>query len=146
MQKKYNYRESFSKELVDFLNKNGIKYKEQRNDFIGLHILSFVITDDEKLVDQLSKLTKIGPIVEVKYSAKELASSSFIRIHCKKQNIDIVNEGESYICDCKFISEGIERARHKRQVQPLKLGKIPSKGKQSAFYSPTVGFGEIFAD
>ncbi len=146
MKKKFIYRENYRNELVAFLNENKIKYTEKKNEFIGMHLLLFTL-DDLQLVEKIKEFTTNQPIIEVKYSSKELESSHLLRIHAKRQEINIINEAEAFEFDCEFIDKsGIKRAYHKKQVNFVKIDKLPKEKNGSVFYSSTIGFGELFAD
>lgn len=146
MKKKYFFRENYDNDLITLLNDNKIKYAEKKNDFIGMHLVVFSV-DDSQLANKIMAFAKNEPIIEVKYSPKELESSQLIRIHAKRQEIDIINELEAFDFDCKLVDKnGIGRAHHKKQIKSVKIDKLPKEKKGSVLYSTTLGFGELFAD
>lgn len=146
MVKKYLFRENYSQNLMAFLSENKIKYTEKKNDFIGMHLITFTV-DNPQLAEQLLAFAKNEPIIEVKYSQKELESASLIRIHAKRQEVNVINSADAFEFGCKIVDQnGIGRAYHKEQVRSVKIDKCPKEKKGSVLYSPIVGFGELFAD
>ncbi len=146
MKKKYLFRENYDNDLIAFLNDNKIKYTQNKNDFIGMHLVCFSVNDPQ-LADKIVKFTKNESIIEVKYSSKELESSQLVCIRAKRQEIDIVNESDAFKFDCELVDKnGIKRTYHKKQIKSVKIDKLPKRKKGSVLYSTTLGFGELFAD
>ena len=144
MKRIYSFRECYSKELHEFLEKNRIKYSEKKNEFI--HLLIFSITDDAALAEAAGAYAEIGCTVDLKYTAAELSAAPLLRIRPKKEIVDVDNANEAFTCTCRWVdSNGIERARHRVQTASAVVKKAPPR-KNAALLAPTVGNGCLFAD
>lgn len=153
---RYDYRfcMRYETELIKFLDENNIKYKLSGplGDFFsnGTPVPVFAIFEIKghlPIVDYLCDNFRCQPQINVFYSTKEINNAPFIWITPKKQIIDIVNEEKAYYFSCRrVVMDGTTRSRHQRQIQPFMISKEPSTKTQTAFWTSSTGFSEVFAD
>lgn len=133
-------------QLIEFLNKHNIEYKEGSNQsWIKFSICSS-LPEAEFYLKELEKVNIKGDYTTVEFTSKELLEAEFLMMRPNRQSIDIENEG-AFQYGCRWISKsGHEFMRHEEQVKELVVKKVPPMKKNNAFWCESTGFSIIFAD
>ena len=137
-------------QLIGFLEKNHIRYRKSCEDtHIPLVIFNVWSTDNDvdMYMSELQGMNVGKPIKIVEYSKRELEDAQLLWLFPKKQCIDIVNTHEVYRYSCRYTNGlGVEKAAHRIQKSPFKICREPSMNTKTAFWTISIGFGELFTD
>ncbi len=143
MTKKYNYCVLYSKKIDRFLYNNAIKYKIIGGETTP-RLISFTINENQYTDLKLERFLHSNPIITNVFTKTELLNAGFLTIRPVGNVVDIVNTDEAFIFNCPRQSLfGDERYGHREQIGNCKIKRIDYK-KETAFYSSSTGFSELF--
>lgn len=137
-------------ELIDFLKKNGIQYRESN---AGAHRKPLVIfniwsnkDNAEYCVEELKKMNRF-PLVFTEYSESDRMKAELLWLWPQRQKIDVINGAESFDFSCQYTSMmGQICYKHEEQKDIIAIAKEPSTKSTNAFWTVSTGFSEVFVD
>ena len=150
MKHRYYFCQQYDLRLVQYLEKNNVKYK-----IVGEHTILPMITfdicdtfvDTKRCLKELEEMKVKLPIVYVEYSKSEIENAELLVLSTQKQCINILNEQEAYDYSCKWVNAfGISKVNHKEQKNLFKIRKEPACNSRTAFWSEDTGKAEVFVD
>lgn len=145
MRKKYSYCEKYSEKVELYLINREIKYKTVGDDILVPKMISFAVYDGVASAPEFRRVIHGKPIVTNEFTQKELNGAGYLTMRPQKNIVTIANANEAFLYKCQRKSLfGVEKFAHKEQVGLIRIKKFNIKGT-TYFFSPTIGFSEIFA-
>ena len=138
MRYKYYFCDLCTPALLDWLDKNRIKYKLVGGGVVPQLVAFSIFSSTSNCNDLLAQLDNANlkkPVITAEYTDAELADSDWLVIRPRKQCIDIINCREAYTYSCQWITpSGIKKAMHEKQQGILAIAKEPSIKTATAFW------------
>lgn len=149
MRKKYSYYLNHSNRLINYLDKNSIKYEviDYGKEY-GEKVI-FKIYDDEPYKKDMIRFSLFQPYFSMEYSQKELDEAEFLSILPTKDNVDINNDEDLFhYYGCKYDSKKKihfwqNACAYRSQLKPLIIHKFSSWGR-AMFYNSDDGSNIFF--
>lgn len=151
MKYRYHYCDfNQSPELTEFLNENGIAYKEQ---YAGPNRKPLIVFDvwsnkpnSEYAVRRLKELIR-SPHTFIVYSEADRKKAKLLWLLPQRQKIDIINEDESFEFGCWYESWlGHRCYKHEVQKGLIAISKVPVTKTKDVFWTISTGISELFVD
>lgn len=145
MKYRYYYMLRSNDDLEAYLKEVDIPY-ESIDKFIRFNLWSSMKNSDEYLA-KIKEITKRDPLIYAEFSEVERQKAEYLVLTPKRQIIDIRNEKEAFEYSCYHKTRlGETIPMHSTQVGTICIAKEPTCNSQTAFWSISTGFGEIFTD
>lgn len=145
MKYRYYYMLRSNDGLEAYLKETGIPY-ESIDKFIRFNLWSSMKNSDKHLM-KIKEITKRDPLIYAEFSEKERQMAEYLVLTPKKQSINIRNEKEAFEYSCYHKTRlGNTTPMHSAQVGIISIEKEPACKSQTAFWSISSGFSEIFTD
>ncbi len=149
MRYEYYFCKRYNPKLIEFLEEQKLRYKI--DNCIGDGLIIFSLWSNwiniDFILNELEKMNVKEPIISVEFTNTEIKNAKLLVITKRKQSIDILNTETAYRYSCCWTSSfGIEKAKHKKQVETFVIGKEPSLKTSTALWSEDAGIAELFTD